>query len=288
MHRNEASLEIILDSIRRVESQVNDIQARHADQSISHDIPTSTLADPVSHSPRHGRDLEDNIVDPIAKQDGLQSMTGSRISNQAPIPYSAHQVLSWPVILDILPEGVTAIYHSMGGDYSTNLELEREAFTPDITPLADHDGGDWLTGLSISVVRELADSYFSTFNLICPLLDRTFFFRNTLGAVLGAGFRNNIETCLALITMALGCRGVKCQLEFDSESRTEESRSGTGSSNREGIKRPSRELMSLLDEETVGLRFFNECRKRIGYLDCENSLQSSQYYYLSALVVAWI
>jgi hypothetical protein len=37
-------------------------------------------------------------------------------------------------------------------------------------------------------------------------------------------------------------------------------------------------------EEQPGLRFFNEARRRIGFLMCDNDIQSCQFYMLSSYV----
>ena len=277
--RNEASLETILSSLTRVETKLNDIRASKTDTFALQNIAAGT---PLG--PRLGQDGDrvDNDQVYFTETEGSPEDAGTLSLNQPPIPFSAHQVLSWPAVRDLLPEPVTSVSYGANGDYSTRLELDREPLTPEIKPHGEHLESNWLMGLSFSVVKELADAYFSTFNLVSPLIDRTFFFHNTLGVVLNVGFGYNMETCLVLIVMALGCLGIKFRKETKFEARLEKSHPRAGSTGETHEQGPSRELTSLIDEEIVGLRFFNESRKRIGYLNCENSLQSSQYYLLSA------
>jgi hypothetical protein len=42
-----------------------------------------------------------------------------------------------------------------------------------------------------------------------------------------------------------------------------------------------------VQEETPGLRFFNEARRRIGFLMCDNDIQSCQFYLLSSYVLSF-
>jgi hypothetical protein len=102
-------------------------------------------------------------------------------------------------------------------------------------------------------------------------MDKYFYFSFTFGAVMENGFGHNMETCLVLNVMALGCLAVQAHQQGDYPM--------PGS---QGLRFDPPEWMGVVHEETPGLRFFNEARKRIGFMMCNNDLQSCQFYLLSA------
>jgi hypothetical protein len=80
-----------------------------------------------------------------------------------------------------------------------------------------------------------------------------------------------MESCLVLNVLALGCLAVLAHQEGDYPL--------PGS---QGHRFEVPEWMNVVYEEHPGLRFFNEARRRIGFLMCDNDIQSCQFYLLSS------
>ena len=126
---------------------------------------------------------------------------------------------------------------------------------------------DILADLSISRVRELSDAYFATFNLANPVLDRRQYFQQTLGNAINGGFGYDADSCIVLMTMALGTFGMRALTEHPQHSPLSQVRSP----------------LNAGSAESLGLAFFDEARKRIGYLDGEHTMQACQFYLLAVV-----
>jgi hypothetical protein len=282
VYSKEASLYTIIGSLRRVESKLANIQGFQKDNASCYNA--TATSSPLESQPGQDTDRAHNQIRPTETEGPLENITNPPSSTRSPISFSAHQVLFWPAVQELLPEAVLSASCGLDRNYSTELEFKRQVLTPEIKPYAEDAEGDWLVGLSLSVIRELSDAYFLTFNLVSPLIDRAFFFHNILGSVIDRGFGNDIEACLVLVVLALGCFGLKFRNEAKRESSFDRSQPGSEFNEANYRQRSAKKLNSLLDEEVTGLGFFNESRKRIGFLNCDNSPQSSQYYFLSAYV----
>jgi hypothetical protein len=173
----------------------------------------------------------------------------------------------------MLPDAIKAIVNEHGVDYSTALEMRRPRLPMGLRP-GSRSETDLLGNLSVSMVKELCESYFSTFHLTYPMMDRTFFLRHTLSAAIKGEFGYDIESCVVLAVMALGCWSKRALGEFH-EYRTQGHRKLSGSDMDYEYMGPGAEA------GIPGLAFFNESRKRIGWLINDNDMQSCQYYLLS-------
>ncbi|SPN99722.1 uncharacterized protein DNG_02573 [Cephalotrichum gorgonifer] len=154
---------------------------------------------------------------------------------------------------------------------ATILERKRAALPP---PHAHPSApGDLLSRLSLSRVKDLCDNFFATFNLANPILDRKLFTQHTMGVAINSEFGSNMESCLVLVVMALGSLGRMALREAGFRSSfpadPDDARPSQHESGSDG-----------------GLMFFNEARKRAGFVNCDNGLQSCQYYLLSGLFYA--
>ncbi|KAL5333981.1 hypothetical protein BJX70DRAFT_405753 [Aspergillus crustosus] len=266
----EISTNALLRILGRLESKLDNIAPKTAnDQS-----PSSPWTDAPRTIYEHQHPPPATYISPAAHEvvESVPNYPQSTV-----IPWSAHQLIAWKPVLPMLPDAVQLILNEHGIDYSTDLELKRPRLPLGPIPGAQ-DNTDSLGGLSISLVRELCDSYFSTFNLAHPIVDRTFYLRHTLPTAIHGEFGYDIESCVVLAVMALGCwakRGLVEVSEYGTHGR-----------------RLSRESMSqehlspMVDGSIPGLAFFNESRKRIGWLINENCIQSCQYYLLSGLYYA--
>lgn len=190
---------------------------------------------------------------------------------QVSISFSQHGVILWPGARAILPERILDARERLGKNYVVDLETKRPPLPMHICPFPLQIGEGWLEALPLTVIKGLSDAFFSTFNPFTPIMDKNFFFAFTLGAAIESGFGYTMESCLVLNVMALGCLAVHADREGNYPL--------PGSrSNR--FEPP--EWMGVIQEEPPGLRFFNEARRRIGFLMCGNDIQSCQFYLLSS------
>lgn len=189
------------------------------------------------------------------------------------IPFSAHQVMSWSGVVKMMPDSVQMILAECGMNYAITLESKRAPLHQSFPSLTQQNPTDFLTKLTVSMVKELGDSYFSTFQLTNPILDRTFYQHHTLSTAINGNFGNDIESCVVLVVMALGFLGrkglVEAGLEHVSWSRRDMNLAGNGENS---------------DTELSAMMFFNESRRRIGWLINDHGLQSCQYYLLAGYV----
>lgn len=192
-------------------------------------------------------------------------------TGQISISFSQHGVILWPGARAILPERVLDAHGNLEKNYVVDLEMKRPPLPMYICPFPLHSGEGWLEALPLTVIKGLSDAFFTTFNPFTPIMDKNFYFAYTLGAAIESGFGYTMESCLVLSVMALGCLAVQAHQEGNYPlpgSRT-------------GRFEPP-EWMSVVQEEPPGLRFFNEARRRIGFLMCGNDIQSCQFYLLSS------
>lgn len=157
--------------------------------------------------------------------------------------------------------------------YPTHVESQR----PPLETAIQAQGavlGDWLSSLSLSCVKELSNAYFDTFNRVYPFIDRDFYFVGTLSVVVREGFGYDIESCLVLNVMALGCMALKAFEEGGFDTSQHASLSPL--------------IQQIMEEEIAGLSFFNEARKRVGFCLCDRDIQTCQYYLTSAVFFAQV
>lgn len=198
-----------------------------------------------------------------------KSDSAGRIS----ISFSQHGVIVWPGARQILPKQLLAAYEMLGKNYVIELESARPPLPMFTSPYPLQAGDHWLEILPLAMIRGLADAFFSVFNPSTPIMDKGFFFSFTLGTAIESGFGYNLESCLVLNVLALGCPAVLAYQEGNYPLP------GT-----QAHRFEPPEWMNVVYEEQPGLRFFNEARRRIGFLMCDNDIQSCQFYLLSSYV----
>jgi hypothetical protein len=202
------------------------------------------------------------------------------VCNTINLSFSQHEVALWPAVRQILPHGFVSAREQLPREYIVEVESQRQALSMAINCPPGHYPEHWLTGLPLSIVKGLSDAYFAVFNRSTPVLDKFYFFSNTLSTAIDTDFGYNTETCLVLNVLALGCLAVKAHEEggFPLPSRLH----GNG-----GVfVRP--EWYDLISDLPPGLRFFNEARKRFGFLMCQNDIQTAQFHMLTTLYYAQI
>ncbi|KGO45517.1 Transcription factor, fungi [Penicillium expansum] len=225
--------------------------------------------------------IGDNFT-PAAAGDGddfefEENQTKSDSAGRISISFSQHGVIVWPGARQILPKQLLAAYEMLGKNYVIELESTRPPLPMFASPYPLQAGDHWLEVLPLAMIRGLADAFFSVFNPSTPIMDKGFFFSFTLGSAIESGFGSNLESCLVLNVLALGCLAVRAYQEGNYPLP------GT-----QGHRFEPPEWMNVVYEEQPGLRFFNEARRRIGFLMCDNDIQSCQFYLLSSVYYSQI
>lgn len=187
------------------------------------------------------------------------------------ISFSQHGVVLWPGAQEILPQRLLEAHEKLGKNYVIDTEMNRPPLPMYNYPFPPQAGDEWLELLPVAMIKGLSTAFFATFNPFTPIMDKHFYFALTLGAALASGFGYTMESCIVLNIMALGCLAVHAHQEGNYPLP------GTRGSHFEPP-----EWMAVVHEEPPGLRFFNEARRRMGFLMCENDIQSCQFYLLSS------
>lgn len=276
--RNEVSLGMIFNALQRIEKKVERQSAApappsapspaeqpRADRSHSRDILT-----PAPQVDEHGSPASRSGTGDHNARDAVSLPPISVAPHVPVIPYPIRQIATWPAIRPLLAAipGDSRIYATYSAYRATLLEKNRPALPPAGMPAPE----DLASRLSLSLVKDLCDKFFATFNLANPILDRRLFSQHTTGVAVNSEFGSNIESCLVLVVLALGSLGKAALREggfaaaFGLEAEVPPGGYGRA--------------------EEEALIFFNEARRRAGFVNCDNSLQSCQYYLLSGLVLS--
>lgn len=271
LHRLETKLENIPSSI------LNDIrgQVRHIAESPNEAQKTPALAPGDDNQPLAMPTSLSHSYTPAAgdgydfdfEEDNSTPDASGRIS----ISFSQHGVILWPGARQILPEKLLNSYKMLGKNYVIELESTRPPLPMFTSPFPLHAGDHWLESLPLAMIKGLADAFFSVFNPFTPIMDKSFFFSFTLGSAIESNFGYTMESCIVLNILALGCLAVLAYQEGNYP---------LSGSHTNRFEPP--EWMNVVYEEQPGLRFFNEARRRIGFLMCDNDIQSCQFYLLSS------
>ena len=291
-------MSVAINAIRRLESKVEELTAAVTSSQIrtpaqqppplsvyDHKSPDAVVAhgsQTVNAGRRFDRTPQDALASPQAiGTPGKSPYPAAEVHGAATLSFSQHEVSSWPAVKQILSAEFNAARENLAKDYIIDIETQRAPLATHINFPGGLDPNYWLTELPMSVVKALADAYFSVFHRLTPVLDKFHFFSSTLGLAMESDFGYDIETCLVLTVLALGCLAVKAHEEgnFALPARVPQPAGG--------FIRP--EWYGLVLDEPVGLTFFNEARKRSGFLSMsQNDLQTGQFYMLSSLYYAQI
>lgn len=287
--RRDQSLTMIMSTLHRLETKLEDIPTSILSdlRSLRSQIRPPAQEPQTQLSPAFGGDgnqplsmlppMGDNFT-PVAAGDGddfefEENQPKSDSAGRVSISFSQHGVIVWPGARQILPKQLLAAYEMLGKNYVIELESTRPPLPMFASPYPLQAGDHWLEVLPLAMIRGLADAFFSVFNPSTPIMDKGFFFSFTLGSAIESGFGFNLESCIVLNVLALGCLAVMAYQEGNYPLP------GT-----QGHRFEPPEWINVVYEEQPGLRFFNEARRRIGFLMCDNDIQSCQFYLLSSYV----
>ncbi|KAI1807632.1 hypothetical protein F4811DRAFT_446564 [Daldinia bambusicola] len=202
---------------------------------------------------------------------------------------ATHRMLSWPFLQQVLEnkvpsldltslekDGAAMLLGLQGriASLPTNIygspHLGSEGASMSLqVPSGSQVEGLQTSGLSINweTMQRLTKSYFDTFNLIYPIMDRQVFLSEALPAIASRGFDESSSSTLTCLVFALGevaISAVQGAPLATHKGRPSGLRGGT-------VERPP------------GLLFFNEARKRMGFNLTECSLENVQIFALAAI-----
>ncbi len=282
MLRKDKTLVEILDRLTSLEGKVDRIPKRP-----SPPTPFSTK-DISSSSQQSSHDLRQSTASSIAPSLTTDMTTPSEQQNR---PYrhasAAHKMLTWPAIQEMLlhtlpsnmadlrslqDEGSAFIVRMQKGMPNLPLDttLAERPFVGMQSQATRNAGGirGVYPGLTKEVMTSLAETYFDTFNLLYPFMDRQNFLTETLVKVNSEGFNGDADSVIALLIFALGelaMEATRGNPIGDFKGRPSGFRGGT-------MDRPP------------GLTLFNEARKRMGFVLTECDLENVQIFSLAAYV----
>lgn len=240
--------------------------------------------------PSFGTDTDDHIPfsAPVSHRPSALPSPGS-IPPTLSQPYrhasAAHRMLTWPAIQQLLLQSLAPSVADM-----RILEQDGSAFMVevhrDMPPLplnevlpsspfvgmqsqaSRNTGGLRVTfpSLSRSEMHRLTNSYFDSFNFIYPFMDRQNFISDTLQRVQTEGFDYDSDSVLALLVFALGDLAVE-----SGRGDPISVYNGRSSGVRGGTA-----------EKPPGLAYFNEARKRMGFVQSQCDLEAVQIFSLTA------
>ncbi|RVX69874.1 hypothetical protein B0A52_05708 [Exophiala mesophila] len=268
---NEVSMSMMFGTLRRMELKLDRLSSTTQTPPSREDRDSPVTARAQAASPNHAESVR-SIPSVLSPQS--QSHRQPAVTSKPPsvLSFSAHRTIHWPGVTDCLPSKLVDITAALDRSYPTRFESDRTHLDPTIQPQLGLQAPDWLSTLGLSCVKEVSNAFFDTFNRVYPFIDRDYYFSSTLAQVVREGFGYDIESCLVLNVMALGCMGLKAFEEggFDMPQRAS----------------LSPFVLRVMEEDMSGLSFFNEARRRIGFCLCERDIQSCQYYLTSAVFFA--
>ena len=270
MTKKDQSLQIAINSIRRLESKIDELTY------VIHDLSKSGQAPPVTPAPLAAA----NGASPYSVASPAQAVVAPELLQPAPpshdqkISFSQHAVMQWPAVASALPEALVAKLGHLPRNYAVELERSRVPLPSETALFTNVTAQEWLSNLPVGMIRKLTDAFFSTFNGLYPVLDRRHFFSITLGKALDAEFDFSIESTTVLLVLALGCMAVEGHREgnysLDKHAHPDDP-----------FEAPDW-YPAILGELYPGLSFFNEARKRMGFRTGSNNLFNCQVYLLCA------
>ena len=198
---------------------------------------------------------------------------------------AAHRMLTWPAIQQLLLQSLAPSVADMkileqdGSAFMVQIhrdmpnlplseDLEESPFVGMQSQATRTAGGSRVTfpSLTRGEMYRLSTSYFDTFNFIYPFLDRQNFLSDTLGRVLAEGFDGDSDSVIALLVFALGELAIE-----GARGDPIETYNGRQSGVRGGTA-----------EKPPGLAYFNEARKRLGFVSSQCDLETVQIFSLTA------
>ncbi|KAM0714186.1 hypothetical protein Q7P37_009973 [Cladosporium fusiforme] len=191
----------------------------------------------------------------------------------------SHRVLLWPKVVSQLEKSEFAAAVEVDLQYIAKLgspwllhkgTARHQSKLPcniGLPSSTSHTGSVVFPSLTVQKVNEYSSAYFSSFNMLLPLLDLDLFMDRTVSRLLRDGYRDDDpESVLALLVFALGqlaIEGVTGNPTRLSNDEFSGFRGGT-------VEKPP------------GIGLFNEARRRIGMVSTQPCLENVQIMLLQA------
>ncbi|KAI0882752.1 uncharacterized protein GGS22DRAFT_40096 [Annulohypoxylon maeteangense] len=285
--KKDKTLVEILERLKSLEGGLRNLDGKVDSLNSRGTLPLSIYGPIQSHHPTTTLDASRSSAWP-ATNIHLQPQAISPASPRDVQYVSAtHKMLSWPVMQQVLESQVpnldlaslekdgAAMLLGLQGRVtslptnvyeSAHLGIEGTSFPLQVAPGSSVDGMP-TGGMSWDTMQRLTKSYFDTFNLIYPILDRQVFQSEILPTIANQGFDDSSSSTLACLIFALGevaISAIQGAPITTHKGRSSGIRGGT-------VERPP------------GLLFFNEARKRMGFNLTECSLENVQMFSLAAI-----
>jgi hypothetical protein len=282
--RKDKTMVHILQTLQRLENKFDNLQitkpstpAASSDWGMIH----SASRQPGSSTTPHGSHVSSDGE--VQLRDRLASQTWAPLDTQRTYQHltAAHKVLLWPSIyIHVLNSGIAMASDLQyvlqeGTPWLCHLELRKHPHSlpwdtnmrafPKPTIQGEIRAG--FIDLTTENVTRLSHAYFSTFNIVLPILDKQMFLDDILEPTMKRGFADcDPQGCLVLLVLALG------EVAIDGVY-------GSPISINDGI--PSG-IRGGTAESPPGLHLFNEARRRMGFIMHQCTLENVQIHLLEA------
>jgi hypothetical protein len=282
----------MMQQLNRMESKLNVIGACISPQSEVFETPATTPPQMIGRLvTASGQQLVESLFPQYSRSTSMALSSQTELNILPPERSTSyqhlttpHKVLLWPAINDYMQRsgidttGTTEVLKNEGTAWFLRLELRKYAqslpcdtslLSRPVEPRHSLDGQSRVIFASLREERvlRLIDSYFDSYNVLYPLIDREDFEENVLPEIRDHGFGyGDFASILVLLVCALG------QIAHEGIwGEALEIRDGRESGIRGGdVTRPP------------GLDIFNEARKRMGFILTQTSLENIQILQLTA------
>ncbi|KAK7519178.1 hypothetical protein IWZ03DRAFT_309418 [Phyllosticta citriasiana] len=292
--KKDKTMVFMLDALQRIEGKVDQIGKVF--------VPNGGVFDVASHSSdqsgrpasigggstdqgKPGRDVHQHAKQQIQTHPPPTAIKSPGSSNVPVHITTPHRILLWPFIRSRLEEFNVDVAGDLRAlvqagtpwvlrqdakkhpdilpcNVSPNSEQVQDLTSPDGMPRAR------FPDLSYEEMRTYATHYFDTFNLLYLILDRASFMNTLLPHVARRGFGEDEEdSIIALLVLSLG------KVAFE----------GTWSTPLENGMNFASGLKGGTKDRPPGLDFFNEARRRTGFVAYKSSVENIQILLLTAI-----
>lgn len=265
-----------MNAINRLEARLATLTDAQGSRAEGHPIPAATNdvspADFAQVPPQLNLTPHAASMSDLARPEDTEAYIWNHAGLRT-LSFSGRRIMDWLFDTEVFASG--SVLHSplTQSEKQLHLEFGRPPFNQTIPAQEATSNADWVSSLNMTSIRVLSEAYFKTFARVYPIMDSEYYFEKVLGRVLQEGFGCNIQSCLVLAVLAVGSWGYRGMQEGGYLS-PEQSKLAFGSGGTS---------QALLQEDPPGLSFFNNCRKRIGFVLSEQSVQVCQLCHLLAI-----
>ncbi len=232
-----------------------------------------------------------NSVGPPSLPDSDESKLATRIwtfpsvSSQTPpaMPYrnkiEGRKILAWPAVRTLLQGDLLQLptwdgENDGGEKWLTRISNECESSLPadeflDFNIVSSSPSQPWDSGpirLTKDVIEDLCEAFFRSFHAMYPILDRRYFYSDTLPEAYSSSFDQN-DGCSTLVLLVLALGAVAREGVFGNSILEESTGRSTG-------------INGGSPQRPPGLAFWNEASRRLGGIMSQYDLKLLQSFIL--------